>query len=173
METIARPYARAAFYFAEETGMVDSWLGFLMPLAACLGDEKLAGHLMNPTISRDEKISLLLGLFDKQVEISQQNFVRLLLLNNRISLLPAIARFFEEMKLNQANQTVAQVYTAFPLEEMQKQSIIADLSRSSGKKILLNLVESPHLKGGMIIELDGKTMDYSIKGRIEKLQRIF
>lgn len=173
METIARPYARAAFGLAEEEGKVRSWVDFFLPLSEGLKNHQLARHLANPTVDRKSKMALLLGLLDESVSVQQRNFLQLLLMNGRIGFLPMIANLFEEMRLKKENQAVARVQTAFSLEETEKQKIIAYLSRLSGKKVLLKEQVVADLKGGFVIDLEEESLDYSIKEKLNKLRNIF
>lgn len=173
METIARPYARAAFHVAQETGRLDAWSHFLKFLASCLADKFFAAHLMNPTITKEEKVERLRDLSPRELDSHQQNFLQLILLNNRIGFVLAMVRLFEEMKLKQAQEAVAQIKTAFPLDKAEETRLMEFLSRRSGGKVNLAMTVDPDLKGGLIIELDGKTTDYSIKGKLDKLRRNF
>jgi len=173
METIARPYARAAFQLAEEVGEVGSWAHFLFSLATSLKEQKLAEHLMNPTINRKNKISLLLDLLNEPANNQQNNFLQLLLANGRIAFLPIIANLFEEMKLKKENELIAQVQTAFSLEEEERQKLIGYLSHLSGKKILLKEKVVPDLRAGVVIDLDNESFNYSIKEKVNKLKKIF
>ncbi len=173
METIARPYARAAFQLAEELGEIGSWAHFLFSLATSLKEQRLAQHLMNPTVSRKNKISLLFNLLSEPANDQQSNFLQLLLANGRIAFLPTIANLFEEMKLKKENELIAQVQTAFPLEEGERHKLIGYLSHLSGKKILLKEKVVRDLKAGVVIDLDNESFNYSIKEKVNKLKNIF
>lgn len=173
METIARPYARAAFQIAEELGEIGSWFHFLFSLAASLRERKLAEHLVDPTIDRKNKMSLLLDLLSEPANDQQSNFLQLLLVNGRIAFLPIIANLFEEMKLKKENELIAQVQTAFSLEEEEKQRLIGYLSHFSGKKVLLKETVVSDLKAGIVIDLDNKSFNYSVKEKVNKLKKVF
>ena len=177
METGARPYARAAFRIAQEARQLDEWSQFLVFLTACLTQRSLASYLMNPTIEREKKMRQLREiaalLEHPTIEERQANFLQLLLINDRIVFVAAIYRLYEEMKREQAGEAVAYIQTAFPLRDAERQMLKDSLGREGGKKILLDIAHVPELIGGLIVELEGKSMDYSIKAKLEKLSRRF
>lgn len=62
LHTLARPYAKAAFDYAKEQGMVSEWERFLSMAAHVVADEAFASVLQNPEIGYEKKAKLLLDV---------------------------------------------------------------------------------------------------------------
>src|SRR5918912_1288581 len=64
-----------------------------------------------------------------------RNFVRVLVEADRVSVLPEIARLFDELKADAEGVAQARIETAFPLDDAQVREITTALERRFGKKI--------------------------------------
>lgn len=62
LNTLARPYAKAAFEYAKEQGSIGEWESFLSIAGHVVTDEAFAQLLYNPVISYDKKAALLLDI---------------------------------------------------------------------------------------------------------------
>ena len=191
METIARPYARAAFATAQQAQQVQDWFEFFCELERFIRSKQLVDTLKNPTISRKDKMSLFLSLFAKaegkeqtageqtagkeqaatsELKEPQKNFLAMVLANRRVEYLPAMKELFNLMKLAAENTINVQVTTAYKLEEKEKSNIAMLIGKLTDKKADIIEEVDASLIGGVIIEWDGKTMDHSIKGKLDKLR---
>ena len=198
METIARPYARAAFATAQQAQQVQDWFEFFCELERFIRSKQLVDTLKNPTISRKDKMSLFLSLFAKaggreqtageqtageqqitsaatsaatsELKQPQKNFLAMVLANRRVEYLPAMKELFNLMKLAAENTINVQVTTAYKLEEKEKSNIAQLIGKLTDKKADIIEEVDASLIGGVIIEWDGKTMDHSIKGKLDKLR---
>ena len=54
LSTLARPYARAAFEFARDSGALDSWASALASAAAVCLDERVASLLASPSQTAEQ-----------------------------------------------------------------------------------------------------------------------
>ena len=61
--------------------------------------------------------------------------------------------------------------SAVPLTEAQAEALKQKLEKLSGKKISLSLKTNPSLLGGVRVELEGKELDGTVKGRLDGLSR--
>ena len=55
LTTVARPYAKAAFQFADENGSLDQWSDMLAFASAVSLDESVQAYLQNPQITSAQK----------------------------------------------------------------------------------------------------------------------
>ncbi len=96
--TIARPYARAVFDIAHESGDLGQWSESLTVAGQLLADNALVEYVGNPEFNNEQRLEFLTGLF-KQAGAKQlaggndkgTNFLKLLLENRRIAVMPEIA----------------------------------------------------------------------------------
>src|SRR5699024_7340026 len=62
-----RPYAKAAFDYANENGVVNEWENFLFIAATVVNDKSFSTWLDNPAVSAEHKSAALVDLYDTQV----------------------------------------------------------------------------------------------------------
>ena len=91
LNTLARPYAKAAFEFAQSQQQLTQWSAALGLLAAVSQDGTVRQLLQQPQLTADAKAGLLIDVCGDQLDAQSQNFVRTVAENNRIDLFPAIA----------------------------------------------------------------------------------
>lgn len=62
LNTLARPYAKAAFEYAKEQGTISEWESFLSVAGHIVADEAFAELLYSPVVGYDKKVELLLDI---------------------------------------------------------------------------------------------------------------
>lgn len=67
LSTLARPYAKAAFDYANENGAVHEWEDFLLVASTVVNDKSFSTWLDNPAVSAEHKSAALVDLYDSQV----------------------------------------------------------------------------------------------------------
>jgi len=86
---------------------------------------------------------------------------------DRASLLPDLCEVYAELA-NEAHGVVsAEVVSAVPLAESQRQGLAAAL----GSRVELRCHEDPALVGGLLVRVDGTTYDGSLRTRLAALRR--
>ena len=65
LSTLARPYARAAFDYANENGAVNEWEDFLFVASNVVNDKAFRNWLENPAITAEHKSAALVDLYDR------------------------------------------------------------------------------------------------------------
>ena len=129
-------------------------------------------HLLSePSIPGTERIDLIETAFGKQAERYLVNFIKLLCEKN---LLREFGGCCDEYlrRYNQDNGIAeATATSAVPLTEAQAEALKQKLEKLSGKKISLSLKTNPSLLGGVRVELEGKELDGTVKGRLDGLSR--
>ena len=120
--TIARPYAQAVFDIASESGALGAWSEALETAAALLEDGRVSQYLSDPAFNNSQRLEFLTGLFTKAGDdllaggdAKGTNFVKLLLENDRVAVLPEIAAHFETLKAQIENTVDAVSYTHLTL----------------------------------------------------------
>ena len=58
-QTLARPYAKAAFEFASAAGRIDAWSGMLSLAAVAVDVPQVAELLKNPRLTSENKVQAL------------------------------------------------------------------------------------------------------------------
>ena len=167
--TIARPYAQAAFLFADSHQALKEWSDMLEFLAVVSADPEMTSLIENPRMTETQLAELFISIGADWQDDSCHNFIRLLAENRRLKLLPEIAALFE-IQRRDAEQTIrAELITAFPATEAQQAAVIAALKQRLGRDIELECKTDAALLGGAIIRAGDLVIDGSVRGKLERL----
>ncbi len=167
--SIARPYAKAVFDLAHESGSHESWSTALEQLAVISNDADFSALVSDPRVNADKVTELLTDLAKDSLPEGGANLVSLLVQNDRLDALADISQQYGDL-VAKANALVnAQVITAKALTDDQKSSLAAALETRLGMKVELEETVDADLVGGAIIKAGDLVIDGSAKGRIEKM----
>jgi len=167
-QTIARPYADAAFKLALEMKTFADWSGAFARLSAIMQSDEAHGLISNPRLST-ASIGGVIADTAGQLSKEQRNFVQILAENDRLAVLPEIAAQFEA-KRNQHEQVLdAQVTSAYPLTEQQIADIVATLQQRYGCRVKAQADVDSDLIGGVSIRVGDEVIDASVRGKLAQL----
>ncbi len=168
-QTVARPYAEAAFTFAQERNALMAWSDMLGFIEAVASDENMARLAADPRVDRARFLDLFLGVCEKNLNDEGANFVRLLVENRRLNLLPEIVAQFELLKAEAESRIEASVVSAFALEPTQLKALEQALKRKLGRNVHLSAAVNRSLVGGIVIRAGDLVIDGSVRGRLAEL----
>lgn len=169
LNTVARPYSKAAFEHAVANGSLDQWSEVLTTAAAVAQHETMQLVLGNPGLTSEQKAEAMISVCDEQMEETSKNFIALLAENQRLALLPEIAAQFEQLKANQQHSVEVSVTTAFDLGEQQQQKLTQALSSKLGREVSLTAEVDKSIIGGVIVRTEDLVIDGSVRARLAKL----
>ncbi len=174
--TIARPYAQAVFDVAQEAGQLDDWSETLTVAGQLLGDRGLVEYLGNPGFNDEQRFEFLTGLFAeagaKLLAGDDQrgsNFLKLLLENRRVAVLPEISGHFDALKARVENSVDAVVTSAVALSDEQAREIARSLTERLGREVRVTTEIDENLIGGAVIRAGDVVIDGSLRARLEGL----
>lgn len=176
--TLARPYAQAAFELAGEHGNLDLWSEALILAGDVMADGRVAKFLANPKLSDKQRLDFLHGLFrtaggEKSIlsggNKAGTNFLKLLLEYERAAVLPEISEHFDALKAAVENTVDVTVTSATALNDAQKQAIAAALRKRLGREVRLDTELDEDLIGGAVIRAGDVVIDGSLRARLKGL----
>jgi len=174
--TVARPYARAVFELANEAGNLGLWSESLAIAGQLLADSSLVEYLGNPQFNDEQRLEFLAGLFKKAGarlfeggDSKGTNFLKLLLENRRLAVLPEISEHFEALKAKVENTVDAVVTSAAELSKSQVGEIAAALKKRLGCDVNVETKIDENLIGGAVIRAGDVVIDGSLRARLEGL----
>lgn len=170
LATFARPYAKAAFDFAQEANHVNAWSNVLALSSAIMQDAAFAAYLSQPSLTQQQQVQALATAMDNKINTPFRNFLTQLAEHQRLSLLPDIAVEFEQLRAKGLGETDAVVESAFPLSQSQELLLTTQLEKRLGTKINLTVHVRPELIGGVIIRAGDQVIDDSALGKLEKMR---
>ena len=130
----ARRYAQAVFEIALGKDELDLWQADLAKVASLAGDAALIGLLQNPKVPFETKAKLISGALG-EVHPLVLNLVYLLLLKGRLGMLGDIADEYRRLLDGHRGIERAEVMTAVPLDDADRQVLAERLGAITGKKI--------------------------------------
>lgn len=169
--TAARPYAKAVFEMARESGNYDVWSDRLDFLSSAVQTPELSAMLSTPNITQQARFELLEKVAGDKLDDQGKNFIRLVSENNRVDLLPDISGIYGMLKAEAEGEVEAQVTSAFELEPAQSEKIAAALSKRLNRKVKIVSSVDKDLIGGAIIKAGDLVIDGSIRGRLTKMSQ--
>jgi F-type H+-transporting ATPase subunit delta len=169
IQTTARPYAEAAFKHAHERNKLAAWSEMLAFTAALIVDAQMQRLIFDPNVGRARLAALVLGIAGDRLDTSGQNFIRVLVENRRLNLLPEIARLYEFARAETEGRITAVVIAPFELNEAQRKQIEKGLQKKLGRTVELRTEIDKGLIGGVIVRAGDLVIDGSIKGRLQQL----
>lgn len=167
--TIARPYAEAVFRLAQESGSLATWSERTQRLAAVVQDEEMARCIGNPKIQAEQVEQALAAIIGGEGQVELTNFLSILSRNNRLALLPEIAKIFEQLKRNVEGIQEAVIQSAFPLEGELLDKLLPGLEKHFGTKLQPRVTLDPELIGGVRVTVGDRVYDASIRGSLEAM----
>lgn len=167
--TIARPYAQAAFEVAQKLSDLKGWADALLTLAEATSSPEVHAAITNTRVAKPQLESLMVGLLGAQAKAQHRNFIRVLIENQRLLVLPEIAAIFETLR-SEAEKTVNVVVdSAFVLSAAQQEKIISSLRARTGREIKLVCKVNKELLGGIVIRAGDKVIDGSARTRLGEM----
>ncbi len=169
-----RRYAQALFDIGRGKGKADlSQIGRdLEVLKECLDiSPELTNLFANPIFSIEEKGKVLDSLLKKNgISETAKNFCRLLLEKGRLPLLADIATAYHDMLDHMAGIVRSELITAVELTSERQAEIRSSLEAKSGKKLAMNFSVDPDIIGGLILKIDDRALDGSLRAQINILR---
>lgn len=128
--------------------------------------------LSSPNIDRAERVAILTEAFSGAVPDDLLSFLCILVERGHIRDFAACAAEYERLYQFSERISVAQVTSAVPLTEEQKQALTQKLTRMCAGTVTLSCSVDPALIGGMVVTIDGKVMDGSVKHRLQEIKDV-
>jgi F-type H+-transporting ATPase subunit delta len=167
--TIARPYAKAAFQFAQDAKAFADWSQGLKAAADIVADPRVAALTKSPQSSQADVVSLIADVAGNKLNAGMQNFVRVLAENHRLLLLPEIAAHYEALRSEVENTIDVEVVSAVALNGAQADKLSQALSARLKRKVRMQNSVDATLLGGAVVRAGDLVIDGSLKGRLQRL----
>jgi F-type H+-transporting ATPase subunit delta len=172
MSAVARRYAKALFALAKDAATLQPCAAELGRAATLASDPAVAPLLRNPLLTPEQRGELALGLARESASSDLlTRFMRLLADQQRLAELPAISQHFENLLDDELGRVRIAIRSAQPLEPAQQADLIAAFARLTGKEVIPGEVVDANLLGGVVVEVEGKVYDGSVRSQLERLER--
>jgi F-type H+-transporting ATPase subunit delta len=173
MTDIGKEYGTALFMLAREKNAEEKYFKALELLKTSFEDEpEYTEFLASPSISLGERISAIERAFENRVPEDVLSYLCLLCEKGRI---PDFKDSFEQYSLLlDAFRRIANavVISAVELVESEKNALAEKLEKMCGASVNIEYRIDPSIIGGVIVEMDGKTIDGSLRSRLSSVKDV-
>lgn len=173
MQTIARRYAAA---LADVVMARDEARGVQAELSAwesmMQDNPDLLEVFRNPTIPYEQKHNVLSALIERtHVRPTTNNFLQVLLRNQRLTDLDEINKRFALELDARSGVVVAQVTTARPVPASVQESLGKSLSNLTGQRVRLQFAVDDDLIGGVTTRIGSTVYDGSVRTQLQQIKQ--
>ena len=167
--TYSRPYAEAAYKIAVETNELDMWTDNLSILSRTIISGDVKAIIASPKIDQNKTLDFLNSFLTKENQMFSK-FISIMIENKKVYFLDEVYRLFSEMILDEQNITIAEVETAYPLTDHQKNLLVKNLGKQYDKKIKIDEVINKELLAGIKISINNEVTDYSVRYKLNSMK---
>lgn len=168
---IATRYARAIYEFAvargEETNLYH-YFGTLAKQYAGLSDIRKV--MLNPTISNEKKIKLLMTACGAESNETLEKVIRMIVDRGRAGYMESIALLYDTLYRKANGIVIAKLTTVEPASEETKKRLEEVIASTTKDKVEFHNQTDPTIIGGFILEIEDQRLDGSVKDQLNQLR---
>lgn len=170
---VSTTYGDALFDLALEENKVDELYEEIQALDRSFQEnEELLKLLNHPEVIKEEKLSVIDNVFKGRVSDESVGFLRIIVEKDRYNDIPAIFAHFLHCVKEYKGIGSASVTSAAELTDDQKKRLTERLLATTRYNTFeTNYTVDPGLLGGMIIRIEDRVMDSSLKSQLDRLTR--
>ena len=168
LATIARPYAEALFKASvSDLSGAATWVEALQDIAS---NSQLQEFAENPNVTSAQVFDVIAGVSKVALPEMAKNFLRTVIDNGRLNVLPAIAEQFRALKNAQSGSADAVVYSAFAIDSTALAELAVTLEKRFARKLNVSVELQADLIGGIRVVVGDEVLDTSVKARLEQMK---
>lgn len=168
---LLKPTAKSIFEIAKQLNMVDKIYNELYKCSELFKDEDIKKYFIDKSIPKKCKIEIienkLKPIFSREAYV----FISILMEHEVIDILPDILVFYKEIRDNEYNNIIrVRIIAADNIDNETIEDIIKTVKCFSNKEIIYSAEVDKDILGGIIIYIDSKVYDYSVKNQVYMMQ---
>lgn len=169
---VAGRYVAALFELAGEQKKLDEVAEDMATIRALLAESPDLRRLVaSPVIGRDAQGAALAAVLEKAgVSEMTRNFAAVVARNRRLFVLDSMCVGYRQLLASARGEMTAEIMTAQPLTDTQRQSLEQELRTAMGSKITLDTRVDSSLLGGMIVKVGSRMVDSSLRTKLQRLE---
>ena len=173
MSAISKEYAQALFSLAKESSTLDEVFNGLMLLSDVFSENKeYFIVLSSPAVEKSKRLNLLNEALGDNLPETVKAFVGVLVSNGHIGDFLDCAKDFSVIYEEEKNLTTAFVRSAVALSESDLNKLKEKLEALSGKAVTIKAEVDESLIGGIVVSINGKVYDGSLKQKIKTAKEV-
>jgi F-type H+-transporting ATPase subunit delta len=169
-QTAARRYAEAALHLGRSAGKLDDWERDLARLGEALHNADLRRLVEHPAIPYPRKEAIVQRVVGSDVAEEPLRLVLLMIRRGRPGAIDRMIEHFGELLRRERGIALAEVRTALPLDEAQRDAVAKRLNELTGDTVEMNELVDDSLIGGIAVRIGDRLYDASVRNRLERLR---
>jgi F-type H+-transporting ATPase subunit delta len=166
-------YAEALFGVALAEGTLGDVEDELFRFSQTLeGSDELREALTDPAIPVARRQQIVEDLLGGKASSTTVGMISLVVGTGRARDLPAIISQLVEMSAAEANKAVAEVRTAVPLNQDQRERLATALGEATGRQVEIKAIVDPAVMGGVVAQVGDTVIDGSVRTRLDRLRKV-
>jgi F-type H+-transporting ATPase subunit delta len=170
-DPLVKSYAEALFQVARAEETLNRVEEELTRLNKSLdSNAELREFLSNPQIASDGKKSAFSQIFGGKISPITLHWMNMVVDQGRQRRLPMIIEAFLTLAQEAREKITAEVITSIPLSEDLAKRLEQELSKATKKRVFLKPIVDDSILGGVIVKIENKVIDGSVKHRLEEIR---
>lgn len=168
---LLKPTAKSIFEIAKQLNMVDKIYNELSKCSELFKDEDIKKYFIDKSIPKKCKIEIIENKIKPIFSREAYVFISILIEHEVIDILPDILVFYKEIRDNEYNNIIrVRIIAADNIDNETIEDIIKTVKCFSNKEIVYSAEVDKDILGGIIIYIDSKVYDYSVKNQVYMMQ---
>ena len=164
-------YASALFEVARAEDALDTVEEELFRVARTVeANDELRSRLTDEALPIELRQGIVEDLLGGRASTVATGLVSFVVGVGRARDLPAIIDRLVERSAKERSQAVAEVRSAIPLDEGQRQRLAEALGRHTGQDVSVKVVVDPSVLGGIVAQIGDTVIDGSVRRRLDQLR---
>ncbi|WP_077369533.1 F0F1 ATP synthase subunit delta [Anaerosalibacter sp. Marseille-P3206] len=169
---VSKRYALALFETGLELEKLEQFKEEINYVSNVLDAEpKIEMVLTHPKVTNNEKKELLDSLFKKNISQEMLNFLYVIIDKRRERYIKEISEYYDFLYNEEKNIVLATVVTAVPIGKAEEEKLKTTLTKKLNKDVQLKNVIDESIIGGVMLKVDNKVIDGSIKGQLDSMMK--
>ncbi len=164
-------YAAALFEIAKAEGSLDTVEDELFKVARTIeANDDLRSTLLDVAVPIERRLAVVEQLLGGRVSPITTALVAFVVAAGRSRNLPEIIDKLVARAAEERHEAVAEVRTAYPLDDTHIQGLADALGRATGKHVSVKVIVDPSVMGGVVARIGDTVIDGSIRHRLDQLR---
>jgi F-type H+-transporting ATPase subunit delta len=169
---VAKRYAEALFEVAVELNKLEHFKEEISAVIDVFENEpKLKIIFEHPKLSKNEKKDIINSVFKDRISQEMLNLMYIVIDKGRERFLKDIKEEYINLTNERLNIVEAKVITAVSMTGEEKIKLQNRLSEKLGKNVILENIIDKNVIGGVLIRIQDKVIDASIKGQLDMIEK--
>ncbi len=135
-------------------------------------NKELKTFFLHPVVSLKDKKDVIDQVFKDKINNITYNFIGTLLDENRFIIFKSILDLYGKQTEKIKNMQRVQVISAVGLDDDAKARLSEKLAEKMKKQVILNYDTDESIMGGLVVKVEDKIIDLSLKRKFENLRKI-